>query len=463
MIRHVIRQERSGGLWLIRDQGRVLGVGPAAYGYLEALSVDDGDNPRLDSLRQVAQAEDPELLALIEQHGLHRRTTKRSIRWVPRQVAADQLPVDATAAPKRIYFEMTRQCNLACRSCFNASRLALDNELGRDGALKVNRQAWELGVFEMRYTGGECTTLPWFAEVIADASARGFYISMGSNGAWSDETLEWLPNSGIHWVIISLDGDRETNDRVRGRGSYDKVLRSLRMLAGHSLRTRLNMVVARHNLSALEAVARVAAENGVDSLNLIPLRPYGRSLREMVHEMFDQEDFYTFIREVNRLRQLYPSVQFSTTIDLLDPDARTSHDLIVEKKTTCAAGVEACVVGPLGDVYGCSYSPASFPDSPDQEGWRVFVAGNLRQEKLGDIWRDSRRWAVFRDLERYKNEKCQRCGHYQVRCSGSCPIMAWHELEHAAGAERRGEDIARICDPYCFADLLSEQGTGATR
>ncbi|MEF8733855.1 MAG: radical SAM protein [Candidatus Accumulibacter phosphatis] len=462
MIRHVIRQERSGGLWLIRDQGRVLSVGPASYRYLEALSAGDG-YLLAESLRAVAQEEDSELLPLIEEHGLHQRAAWDATRWVASKIAADQLPEDATAAPKRIYFEMTRQCNLACRSCFNASRLALANELGREGALEVNRQAWELGVFEMRYTGGECTTLPWFAEVIADAYARGFYISMGSNGVWSEETLEWLPGSGIHWVIVSLDGDRETNDRVRGRGSYDSVLRGLRMLAGHSLRTRLNMVVARHNLSALEAVARVAAEHGVDSLNLIPLRPYGRSLREMVHEMFNQEDFYTFIREVNRLRGLYPCVEFSTTIDLLDPDARTSHDLIVEKKTTCAAGVEACVVGPLGDVYGCSYSPASFPDSPDQEGWQVFVAGNLRQESLGDIWRDSRRWAVFRDLERYKHQKCLSCGHYQVRCSGSCPIMAWHELAHAEGSARHGEDIARICDPYCFADLLTAKGTVARR
>ncbi|HRF10926.1 MAG TPA: radical SAM protein [Candidatus Accumulibacter phosphatis] len=445
---------------MIREQGRVVGLGPAAYRYLEALSERDG-TPLSERLRQAAMVENAEVLTLVEQQGLRQRSAWESTRWVSGQVAADRLPTDATAAPKRIYFEMTRQCNLACRSCFNASRLPLDNELGRDGALEVNRQASELGVFEMRYTGGECTILPWFPEVIADAVKRGFYISLGSNGVWSNETLEWIPGSGIDWVIVSLDGDRETNDRVRGRGSYDAVLRILSVLSSHSMRTRLNMVVARHNLKALDAVARVAVENGVASLNLIPLRPYGRSLREMVHEMFDQKDFYTFIREVNRLRRLYPSVRFSTTIDLLDPDARTSHDLIVEKKTTCAAGVEACVVGPEGDVYGCSYSPASFPDSEDREGRQIFVAGNLRRESLGAIWRDSSRWAVFRDLGGYKHQKCLICGHYQVRCSGSCPIMAWHELDRSAGV-RRGEDIARVCDPYCFADLLAEQPRDAT-
>lgn len=447
MIRHVVRQEREGGYWMSVAEGRLHRLGPAAYRLLAAT---DAEERR--GLAAAARMENSALFELLDRHGLVAARPADDVRVVPPQVSPERLPRDAVAAPKRIYFEMTRQCNLACRSCFNASRLPLAGELGREGALDVNRQAWELGVFEMRYTGGECTTLPWFLELVADAVARGFYISLGSNGVWSEQTLEWLPHSGIHWAILSLDGDRETNDRIRGRGSHAAVLRSLAVLAERGLRTRLNTVVARHNLSAIAAVAQAAVDHGVESLNLIPLRPYGRSLREMAQDMFSQADFYTFIREVNRLRRLHPGLRFSTTIDLLDPEARTSHDFIVEKKTTCAAGVEACVVGPLGDVYGCSYSPASFSDSADAEGRRIFIAGNLCHEPLGEIWRDSERWAVFRDLERYKHPKCLACGHYQVRCSGSCPIMAWHELDGHAG--RKGEDIGLVCDPYCFADLL---------
>lgn len=450
MIRHVVRQEREGGYWMNLNEGRVRRLGHAAYHLLS-------ETEQRSRLAAAARAEDPALHELLERHGLVGTDPADDMRIVPLPVCPEGPPSDAAAAPKRIYFEVTRQCNLACRSCFNASRLPLDNELGREGALDVNRQAWELGVFEMRYTGGECTTLPWFPEVIADAAARGFYISLGSNGVWSNATLEWLPNSGIHWVILSLDGNRDRNDRIRGRGSYASVLKSLAALAANGLRTRLNMVIARHNLDAIAAVAQVAVDHGVESLNFIPLRPYGRSLREMAQDMFDQADFYAFIREVNRLRRLYPGLRFSTTIDLLDPKARTSQDFIVEKKSTCAAGVEACVVGPLGDVYGCSYSPASFPDSDDTEGRRVFVAGDLRRDSLGEIWRDSHRWAVFRDLERYKHPKCLACGHYQIRCSGSCPIMAWHKL--AGQDSPKGEDIGRVCDPYCFADLITgEEG-----
>jgi radical SAM protein with 4Fe4S-binding SPASM domain len=181
----------------------------------------------------------------------------------------------------------------------------------------------------------------------------------------------------------------------------------------------------------------------------------------MTRDMFTQQDFYGFIREVNRLRKLLPSVTFSTTIDLLDPEAVTSHDLIVQKKTTCAAGVEACVVGPLGHVYGCSYSPASFPNSADEEGKRVFIAGNIREDDLRTIWRDSKRWAVFRDLSKYKNPKCHTCAHYTVRCSGSCQIMAWYQLKHEQEVKEGTAEIKDFMDPYCFKDLLDERGRTA--
>ena len=460
-MKHLIRQERTGGYWLIRDQGRAIELSDPDYALMSRLHAAGGRLPHheLHALRSTAGVK---LLEQLTRHGLDEPSAWAAVRLVPCDAPMAALPADAVVAPKRIYFEITRGCNLSCQSCFNNSHHRLPNELTHEEILDVNRQAHELGVFEIRYTGGECTTVPGFVDIVADARRRGFYISIGTNGVYSDEQLEWLPDCGIDWFIISLDGNRETNDAVRGQGTFDRVVRTLKVLAHrHRGRVRLNMVVAKHNLCAIEAVAAIAAEHGASSLNLIPLRPYGRSLSKLTRAMFKQQDFYGFIREVNRLRKLFPTVTFSTTIDLLDPDAVTSHDLIVQKKNTCAAGVEACVVGPQGHVYGCSYSPASFPDSADEEGKRIFIAGNLRRDSLKKIWRDSARWAVFRDLGRYKNPKCHTCSHYTVRCSGSCQIMAWYQLKHQEAVAAGREKIGDFYDPYCFVDLLDEKGKTA--
>jgi radical SAM protein with 4Fe4S-binding SPASM domain len=465
MIKHLLRQEREGGYWLIRDSGRAIELDEYGYRLMARLHETGG---RLEGRERTRLANalrlnnKGSLLAEITKQGLDEQENWRAVRHVPCDAPAGSLPRDAVVAPKRIYFEITRGCNLSCHTCFNNSHHKLPDELTHEEILDVNRQAYELGVFEIRYTGGECTTVPGFADVVADARRRGFYISIGTNGVYTDEQLEWLPGCGIDWFIISLDGDREANDKVRGKGTFDRVLHTLKALAEHpAIRIRLNMVVAKHNLGAIESVAAVAAENRVTSLNLIPLRPYGRSLKEMTKAMFKQQDFYGFIREVNRLRKQFPGVTFSTTIDLLDPEAVTSHDLIVQKKHTCAAGVEACVVGPQGHVYGCSYSPASFPNSADEEGKQIFIAGNLREESLRTIWRDSPRWSVFRDLASYKNPKCHSCGHYTVRCSGSCQIMAYYQLKHEQQVAEGKSQISDFYDPYCFVDLLDEQGKTA--
>ncbi len=461
MIKHLIRQEKFGGYWLVRNEGIAIELNHADYQFLSMLGLIYNTNSEDSELRwhvAIEEFTNQKLLSHMHQHGIDDIRSWSSVRHVPSNVALETLPDDVVIAPKRIYFEITRCCNLACQSCFNNSHFKLSNELTIEEILNVNQQAYELGVFEIRYTGGECTTVPGFADIVADARKKGIYISIGTNGVYSDEQIEWLPNCGIDWFVISLDGDRQRNDSIRGKGTFAKVINTLKVFSKYkNIRTRLNMVVAKHNMKSIETVASIAGEYGVSSLNLIPLRPYGRSLKKMTKEMFVQNDFYAFIREVNRLRKLFPEVVFSTTIDLLDPDATTSHDLIVQKKNTCAAGVEACVIGPKGHVYGCSYSPASFPDSADEEGKRIFIAGNIRENDLQTIWHDNSRWSVFRDLGQYKNSKCHSCSHYTVRCSGSCQIMAWNQLKHREAAERSKRNIGDFFDPYCFVDLLDEK------
>jgi hypothetical protein len=85
----------------------------------------------------------------------------------------------------------------------------------------------------------------------------------------------------------------------------------------------------------------------------------------------------------------------------------------------------------------------------------------MRQDDLRTIWRDSSRWAVFRDLGQFKNPKCHTCSHYTVRCSGSCQIMAWYQLKHQEEVKQKKSKISDFYDPYCFVDLLDEQGKTA--
>lgn len=443
-----LRQEKKGGFLLDRRRGTALELSQSQFDLLVALHNSGRPLPGWPDAGiahffgddTVAGWEWWQTLAAL---GLTTETGLGTLQIIPLLDDPARVPDDCLAAPARVYFELTRRCNLACQTCFNNSHRPLHDELTTLEILDILDQLDQLGTFEIRFTGGEPTTHPNFREIVAFGRERGFYVSLGTNGVYSDPVRSWIYESGVNWFIVSLDGTEEVNDQVRGRGTYRQVVRTLSELALRPhLRVRLNMVVVRHNVHAIESLALLADEYGVESLNMIPLRPYGRSLETMAADMLDQSDFYAFIRHIQDLRRQY-KVQFITTLDLLDPEVTTSHDPIVQKGRTCAAGIEATVIGASGDVYGCSYSPASFPDSPDVEGRRLFVAGKVRRDSLRDIWRDSTRWAVFRQLDLYKNPKCQTCAHYGVRCVGSCPIMGYYQWGQADAF-----------DPYCFVDLL---------
>lgn len=448
-----LRQEKHGGFLLDRRRGTASQLSQSQFDLLLALHK-EGRPPlgwphagiaRYFSIDKEAGWEWWKTLATME---LATKTGLETLQFVPLLDDRAQMPDDCLAAPARVYFELTRRCNLGCRTCFNDSHHPLPDELTTLEILDVLDQLDRLGTFEIRFTGGEPTVHPDFREIVTFARERGFYVSLGTNGVYSERLRSWLYDSGVDWFIVSLDGTEQVNDRVRGRGTYRQVQRTLADLASHpNLRVRLNMVVARHNVHTIESLAQLADKYGVESLNMIPLRPYGRSVEAMTAEMFDQNDFFAFIQQIHDLRQPY-QVQLITTLDLLDPEATTSHDPIVQKKRTCAAGVEATVIGATGDVYGCSYSPASFPDSKDLKGRRMFVAGNVREASLQAIWRDSARWAVFRYLDIYKNAQCQACPHYGVRCVGSCPIMGYFQ-----------EGQPDAFDPYCFVDLVGAAST----
>jgi radical SAM protein with 4Fe4S-binding SPASM domain len=449
-IDYKLRQEKRGGFLLDRRRGTALDLSQSQFDLLVALHESgrpltgwpDAGIARYFDDDAVAGWEWWQTLAAM---GLTTETSLETLQIIPLLGDPARVPDDCLAAPARVYFELTRHCNLACRTCFNNSHQPLHDELTTLEILGIVAQLDQLGTFEIRFTGGEPTMHPDFREIVTFAQERGLYVSLGTNGVYSAQVRSWIYESGVNWFIVSLDGTEEVNDRVRGRGTYRQVVRTLDELARRPhVRVRLNMVVGRHNVHTIESLARLADEYGVESLNMIPLRPYGRSVETMTADMFDQSDFYAFIGHIQELRRHY-QVQFITTLDLLDPEATTSHDPIVQKKRTCAAGVEATVIGATGDVYGCSYSPASFPDSPDVAGRRLFVAGNVRQESLRDIWWNSARWAVFRYLNIYKNPRCQTCQHYGVRCVGSCPIMGYFQA---------GQPDA--FDPYCFVDLMKK-------
>src|SRR3990167_10298097 len=146
MFDHLIRQEKQGGYWLIRDEGRAVELNDQAYNFMASLFAARNKKPEFFT-QHLSREPIDSLMPQFKKYQLTEQSTWQKVRHVASDVPLVSLSHDAVIAPKRIYFEITRHCNLACRSCFNNSHHALPNELTFEEIIDVNRQAEKLGVF----------------------------------------------------------------------------------------------------------------------------------------------------------------------------------------------------------------------------------------------------------------------------------------------------------------------------
>jgi MoaA/NifB/PqqE/SkfB family radical SAM enzyme len=182
-------------------------------------------------------------------------------------------------------------CNLQCTHCLNASG-PVDPWMAPMAAADVERHvedAARLGAREVYFTGGEPFLHPQILDLIAFALER-MPTTVLTNGTLIGERLaDRLADLASRArysleVRVSLDDpEREANDRVRGRGAFDRALRTIARLHRRGLpailtATDLGTPVSPEGglyqrLRSLLLAAGVAKPR----IKLLPLFPVGRT------------------------------------------------------------------------------------------------------------------------------------------------------------------------------------------
>src|SRR5690349_8000767 len=182
--------------------------------------------------------------------------------------------------PHRLSVELANICNLHCSYCFRSA----DNLYNQHAEFfpltllrRVIDEAREAAqITRINFTGGEPTLHPQFAEVLETVAAAGLQASFVTNG-WHFERA-WpalLANrDAISHVAFSLDGiDRETHDRWRGNGSFERLVRALARCHIARLPFAIKIVVRRDLVEQLEQIAIFAARMGAAALNFVHVMP----------------------------------------------------------------------------------------------------------------------------------------------------------------------------------------------
>jgi mycofactocin biosynthetic radical S-adenosylmethionine protein MftC len=303
-------------------------------------------------------------------------------------------------APICLTWELTYACNLACIHCLSSSGRRDPRELSTEECKAVIDELAKMQVFYVNIGGGEPTIRSDFFEIIDYCVANGVGVKFSTNGSRIDEAAaKRLTGTEYIDIQISLDGaDRETNDAVRGEGSWDTAIQAMDNLAAAGFgQFKISVVITRHNVSQLNEFEALASKYGAE-LRLTRLRPAGRGA-----DTWDQ------LHPTNaQQRELYNWI--ITRPNVLTGDSFFHLSALGESLpglNLCGAGRIVCLIDPVGDVYAC---PFVLHDE--------FRAGSVRDTGgFKAVWSESDLFVSLREPQ--SPGACGSCGSYDA-CQGGC-------------------------------------------
>ena len=166
-------------------------------------------------------------------------SSRMSLPLLNSEPGAGHAPVVPFLRLSALWIQITGTwCNLECTHCINAS--GPDDPwlkpIAPEVAREAMREADELGVKEIYFTGGEPFLHGEILALLADALAVA-PTTVLTNGTLIDDAmadrLAALARGAAYSLEIRVsldDTDPEKNDRVRGAGAFDKAVRAIQLL-----------------------------------------------------------------------------------------------------------------------------------------------------------------------------------------------------------------------------------------
>ena len=347
-----------------------------------------------------------------------------------------------SAVVKALCLHVAHTCNLNCAYCFasqgkyHGDRALMSFEVGRRALDFLMENSGSQVNLEVDFFGGE-PLMNW--DVIKDlvAYARGqegprgkkFRFTLTTNGMLIDDDVIDFANREMHNVVLSLDGRKETHDRLRvdyaGQGSYERIVPKFQELVrrrggkGYYMRgtfTHANPDFTRDLFHM--------ADLGFDQLSMEPVVCAPDDPAALTEEDLPivLEQYEILAKEMlKREREGRPITFYHYMLDL------TGGPCIYKRISGCGSGTEYMAVTPWGDLYPC----------------HQFVGEEAY--KLGDIWQGVTNTAVqdeFKSCNAYARPECADCWA-RLYCSGGCAANAYHASGSIKGVYEYGCKLFR--------------------
>lgn len=326
------------------------------------------------------------------------------------------------------YFQwhITEKCNLRCSHCYHESYESADELTSAEleealRAMEKALRAWgRIGSFSL--TGGE----PFMRRVelyrlmgLLDASDSAGYYDILTNGSLlePEDVARLRSAEKLRRVQVSLEShNAESNDRIRGRGSFARTVACIDSLKDAGLQVAVMMTITKANKDSIPAMIDFLAQHRVDTFAVERFIPEGSGagIRELMLTRDEAHEVFKTVHAAGVAERRLRVLMYRPLFALVDSNDPTVGAM-------CSIGTNALTVMQDGTVYPCRRLPISL--------------GNILTDGIFKIWYDSD--LLWRVRDASKIEGCSDCDLVPV-CRG-CRAMAYHVGGDFMGA-----------DPHCW-------------
>lgn len=255
----------------------------------------------------------------------------RRLRYV---LFSDSSPVVAS-------IKITQRCNLHCTHCTWVNKVTHDLPL--DSWKNVIDIIYRRGCFVVFVEGGEPTLRRDLAEIVKYIKNKGMVCILFTNGTGK------MPDLELDAIWISIDGTEKSHDNIRGKGTYRKIMDTLREYPDQNIYSMTTL--SKVNADEIEAICRELSSTSLKGLIFNFMYPY----KDVSRIKLSKKERISCASQILDLKQRYPKIVSS------DSYLKT----VGQPDKLCYPWMLLLVTADGTITQGCTVEPAEKPNCED--------------------------------------------------------------------------------------------------
>lgn len=327
-------------------------------------------------------------------------TLENDIRKYKNALYFDNPQDKVLSAPTQVFAEITDECMLQCKHCFNGEKRKSEC-LAFDAWKKIIDELANHGVFRVRISGGEPFCRSDIIDILSYLDTKPIRYSVYTNGLLIHKYIQQLKClKNLKFIRLSVDGTRLVNDSIRGEGVYNKAIAAIKLLEQNGIPCQINYTISNTNYMVLGELSDELTKLGIKSKIHVGFIKIGGRAKENLENCFIDEEL--FEQQAAEIRDCINSRENIAEYVLLRP----LYNQIYGDAIGCPGGRINFVIKANGDVTPCGVLPDG-----------ALKCGNLLRDSLHEVWH-------CKNMEAVRNipirPECLSCKYLFVNCTGGC-------------------------------------------